>query len=354
MDDGYSNATDQWCTDKLIDNNGLFNIKLPQGLKGGYYLARPEILALHAANSGDPQFYTGCAQIFVRSDGDLVPESTVAIPGYVKAGEESVSFDIYNDDNSLYPVPGPAVAKLSSSSTAAGTSGSAQTEGLRPEGCICENANWCGVEVSSYTDEKGCWASAQECWDQGKVCWDTAPPTGDAGCQLWSDKCQAIDDACNAKDFTGPPNKGEDLTPKKSTIEPGTIIPTSGGGVETGAAAKTSSAVASSKPKSTEVATRKATSAVSSAKASSTEAPTEADGYDVASTEAPKKTTLKVTVPASESASAPAPTAPVCPSGYDCVTAYTTVVKTEVEYVTVYADSYKRRNIHGRRIGYDF
>lgn len=77
FDDGYDAGSDKWCSDKLIDNNGYFSVVLPKGLQGGYYLARPELLALHNANKGDPQFYTSCAQIFLQSDGDLVPESTV-------------------------------------------------------------------------------------------------------------------------------------------------------------------------------------------------------------------------------------------------------------------------------------
>jgi hypothetical protein len=353
MDDGYEKATDEWCTDKLIDNNGLLSVVLPKGLKGGYYLARPEILALHAANSGDPQFYTGCAQIFLESSGDLVPEETVSIPGYVKAGEDSVSFDIYNTDNALYTVPGPAVAKLSSSSSAAGADSQAQTsqtEGQRPEGCICENANWCGTEVSSYSDETGCWASAEECWTQGKKCWDSSPPTGNAGCSIWQTKCEGIQAQCKAKNFNGPPNEGKDLTPKHSTIDVGLIIATSGGGVDA-ATPKTSSAAAkssSSTPKSTSAAlSAPAEKTSSSKKATSTKV---ADGYDVAvptSTEAPKKTTMTLTVPASENA--PAPTGPACPAGYECVTQYTTVVKTEVEYVTVYADMKKRTTLHNRR-----
>ncbi|KAJ8107866.1 hypothetical protein OPT61_g8570 [Boeremia exigua] len=83
FENGYDSSSDSWCSDKIIDNNGLLNVKLPAGLEGGNYLARPEILALHAANDNDPQFYTGCAQIFLESDGNLVPESTVSIPGYV-------------------------------------------------------------------------------------------------------------------------------------------------------------------------------------------------------------------------------------------------------------------------------
>ena len=192
FDHGYDAGSDQWCSDKLIDNDGLFSVILPKGLQGGYYLVRPELLALHAANAGDPQFYASCYQVFLESDGDLVPEETVSIPGYVSPNDDSVTFDIYNRDNSEYTLPGPKVAKLTSSgSIASGSSSSvqtSQTEGKRPAGCICENGNWCGKEVSSYSDEAGCWASGQECWKQADDCWNSAGPTGNDGCEIWQQK----------------------------------------------------------------------------------------------------------------------------------------------------------------------
>jgi hypothetical protein len=146
------------CVDRLNANNGLLAVKLPSNLLGGDYLVRPEILALHNAANGDPQFYVGCAQIFLQSTGNLVPESTVSIPGYVKAGEESVSFNIWwNPDNKKYPNPGPAVAKYVAGDSGASTQAT-QKEGLRPAGCVMERANWCAYDLPSYTDATGCWA----------------------------------------------------------------------------------------------------------------------------------------------------------------------------------------------------
>ncbi|CAI6332511.1 unnamed protein product [Periconia digitata] len=221
---GYNKDTDRWCTDDLIDNKGHFSVKIPENLAGGYYLARPEVLALHNATNGDGQFYLGCGQIFVDSKGDLGPEkgSTVSIPGYVKAGDPSVQFNIYNKKNDQYKVAGPPVAKLVSG--ASSKSETTQTEGLKPEGCILENGNWCGKEVSSYSDEKGCWASGEECWAQDKKCWAEAGPTGGKLCKIWSAKCTAMNDACTAKQFTGPPNKGKDLTPEKAKIDVGPVM----------------------------------------------------------------------------------------------------------------------------------
>ena len=127
--------------------------------------------ALHNASIGAGQFYTGCAQLFLKSNGNLGPETTVAIPSdaYAKAGDPSVHFNIYENKNDQYKPPGPAIANLVPFSNIAmgdtATSQSTQTQGLEPPACICENANWCGFEVPDYKDQQGCWASSQACWN---------------------------------------------------------------------------------------------------------------------------------------------------------------------------------------------
>ena len=220
---GLDLDTNRWCSDELIDNRGLLSVQLPKGLEGGSYLARPEILALHAAPVGDPQFYTGCAQIFLESSGNLVPESTVSIPGYVDYNTPSTNFDVWNKKKLPYTLPGPAIAKLKAGTQKA--SSMKQTEGLRPEGCIMENGQWCGFEVPSYTDQKGCWASHENCWAQSRDCYAKATPSGFVGCKLWDDKCTDLRAQCKAKNFNGPPNKGKDLTPAKKPIDVGKILP---------------------------------------------------------------------------------------------------------------------------------
>ncbi|KAL1633143.1 hypothetical protein SLS58_011192 [Diplodia intermedia] len=225
-DEGYDEEQDLWCNQKLggADANGVYNhklsVNLPSGLEGGYYLARPELLALHAAaaNPPDPQFYTGCAQIFLQSSGNKRPDSTVSIPGYIKSDDPGVAFNIYKEPMDLpYLTPGPAVANLVSGGASGDVSKQmSQQEGLEPKNCIMEMGGWCGYEVPSYSDEKGCWASGEDCWTQNKACWDYSDKLatgGDPWCKIWEDKCQTINDNCNAKNFDGPPNKDKDLTP---------------------------------------------------------------------------------------------------------------------------------------------
>ena len=159
----YDESVNKWCTEKLIDNNGLLPVTLPEDLAGGYYLLRPELLALHNANQGDPQFFLGCAQLFLKSDSTGYPSDTVSIPGYVDMSNPAMTFNIYETPMALpYPGYGPAV--YNGSSTTGSKSNKAQSKiavkqtlGLKPAGCILQNANWCGYEVPSYTNETGCW-----------------------------------------------------------------------------------------------------------------------------------------------------------------------------------------------------
>lgn len=169
-DSGYNNVTQEWCTTQLIANDGLLSVNIPSDLAGGYYLVRPELLALHQADKSppNPQFYVGCAQIFLNSTGTALPSETVSIPGYVQAGDPSVDFDIYTVGSTFaYPMPGPAPyeggneASVKAHSVKTGLH--AQTEGLEPENCMLTVANWCGIELDSYSTEDGCWNVSGNC-----------------------------------------------------------------------------------------------------------------------------------------------------------------------------------------------
>lgn len=350
--EGYAGG--KWCTDKVIENGGFMSFSLPKGLQGGDYLVRPEILALHAvAGSNDPQFYTGCAQVFLESKGDLVPESTVSIPGYVKKNQPGTSFNIYYGmDPNTYQVPGPAIAKLVSGS---GSASSTQQANTVPDNCLLVNGNWCGKEIPDFSDSKGCWASTENCWNQNKDCWAKAGPTGGKGCKLWEAKCEAQSSACKANNFNGVLNKGKKLDFPLPSIKVGYVFPTQASGgssggnssppKSTGAASQPSAAPQySAAPSSNTKPSSKA--AVSSAKkVEQTPQPTVED-YKPAPTPTGRPTTI--VVPVSEGK--PAPTGFRCPRGMKCVT--NVVVATEVEYKTIQPNSYKRRSVHHRRHGH--
>jgi hypothetical protein len=212
--EGYDSTARKWCTEKLIANNGFLSVALPPSLPGGQYLARAELLALH--NAGEPQFYIGCAQIFVAGPASGPPsipsDHMASIPGYVHAGDRSVTFNIYNSRSATpasYPVPGPPAWTPSASATAAQQA--VQIEGKIPEDCIVKNANWCGVEVPQYTNEASCWRSSENCSKQEGECYRQAPPSGEANCEVFASHCQKIQGECSARRFKGPPEKGAKL-----------------------------------------------------------------------------------------------------------------------------------------------
>lgn len=219
--EGYDQATGKWCVDKLDDNRGHISVKLPANILGGYYLVRPEILALHAAQAPDydPQFYTGCAQVFIDSDGDQVPAKIVSIPGHVSAKDPGLTFNIYGKSLAAYPIPGPAIATFKSAGGSKPTTAGDQKEGLRPANCVLVAGNLCLTELASYSNENGCWAALKDCFNQNENCWKNAGLSAMHYCQFWEDnKCKPLESACNSRKFTGPPNQGKDITPKPSTL----------------------------------------------------------------------------------------------------------------------------------------
>lgn len=157
--EGYDDTTSQWCTEKLISDHGRIIVTIPTDIAGGYYLVRTELLALHQANLNppNPQFFVGCAQLFLTSTGTASPKSTVAIPGYVDLSKTAMAFNIWEKPMKLpYPEFGPPTYQSGGNSTQMASS-KEQTEGLKHAGCILESANWCGFEVASYMTQDGCW-----------------------------------------------------------------------------------------------------------------------------------------------------------------------------------------------------
>ena len=156
----YDSSSGKWCTEKLIDNNGHLSVKIPADIAGGYYLVRSELLALQQADKTppDPQFYVGCAQIFLSSTGSSTPGHTVSIPGYVDMSNPAMTFSIYNQPMKLpYPMFGPPVYTSGSAKRTLDTRTVQQAQGLKPVDCVLVNDNWCGREVASYSDQNGCW-----------------------------------------------------------------------------------------------------------------------------------------------------------------------------------------------------
>ncbi|KAL3477298.1 glycosyl hydrolase family 61-domain-containing protein [Aspergillus californicus] len=290
----YDDSTSQWCTDKLIANSGFLSVKVPQGIQGGPYLVRTELLALHAAQDTprDPQFYVGCAQVFVdgESGGD-VPTGVVIDASTYDLSIPGLVFNLYETPLALpYPSFGPAVYEPTARGLRSEGKEVVQGTGFEPAGCILVRDDWCGFEVDSYDTQDGCWASSKQCWDQGTSCWEPAPSTGNRVCQVWSDKCTNIDDQCNAGNWNGPPDAGKVLTPALKTISGSMAVFSGGVSSPSGSDSdetKSSSVVSSSAPTSTSTATATATATVSSesSSATGTQAETEVESTDTSASQ---------------------------------------------------------------------
>ncbi|KAG9238511.1 glycoside hydrolase family 61 protein [Amylocarpus encephaloides] len=208
-EEGYDEGKRQWCTEKLIHNDGILSVKIPDGLAGGYYLVRPEVLSLHESDKtpANPQFYVGCAQVFLDAPATTLPKDTVSIPGYVKISDPEVLFNIYTPKFPYKP-PGPAVYQPGVSASKEIAATAKPTEEQIPKGVVLTNANWMGIEVPQFSTADGCDQAAEDCWAQSKVCFDTAPPTGSANCKIWEAKCEGIRSTCK-NPAAGVPSMGK-------------------------------------------------------------------------------------------------------------------------------------------------
>lgn len=154
---GFDPATKKWPTER-VNADGVLSFEIPENLLGGYYLVRSELVALHS--TGAPQFYANCAQIFLESAGTDTPPDTVSIPGesYVTLDHPAMQYNVHDKklDHTRYPTWGPKLYDSSTSPHASSPFTETQTEGLKPEDCVLEVGNWCGIEASRYTDREGC------------------------------------------------------------------------------------------------------------------------------------------------------------------------------------------------------
>ncbi|WRT70441.1 uncharacterized protein IL334_007439 [Kwoniella shivajii] len=107
----------KWPSDTIVSTLAwTFNI--PTELAAGAYLVRHEILAMHT--SGAPQVYPVCFQANLASSGSVVPTQTTAFPAAYDTNDDFKTWNIYNEDNSQFVPPGPAVFNSAGSGSLSG------------------------------------------------------------------------------------------------------------------------------------------------------------------------------------------------------------------------------------------
>ncbi|OJT11784.1 Polysaccharide monooxygenase Cel61a [Trametes pubescens] len=112
IDEAGKTADGKWAaTDGLYATDSIYTITIPPKLMPGQYIIRHEIIALHGAfDYPGAQFYPSCIQIEVTGTGNALPTSgLVAFPGAYTPDTPGIVFDVYDNPDSTYPIPGPAV-----------------------------------------------------------------------------------------------------------------------------------------------------------------------------------------------------------------------------------------------------
>ncbi|KAI0380530.1 hypothetical protein F5Y04DRAFT_257579 [Hypomontagnella monticulosa] len=118
-------APGKWATTAdIAANGGRMNVRIPKGLKAGFYLIRAEMIGLHEADVSykknpirGAQFYPNCVQIEVQGDGDVELPEGVSFPGAYKWEDPGVVYDVYCSTKTTttapctttYQIPGPTV-----------------------------------------------------------------------------------------------------------------------------------------------------------------------------------------------------------------------------------------------------
>ncbi|KAG8700118.1 hypothetical protein FRC08_004919 [Ceratobasidium sp. 394] len=109
---------DDWATNKLIAAKGHISVTIPN-LAAGEYLIRPEIIALHEADTDftvnparGAQFYMECMQIKVVSSGPITLPAGIDFQKDYKPNGQGILFDVYGKPGSSYVSPGGKIASF--------------------------------------------------------------------------------------------------------------------------------------------------------------------------------------------------------------------------------------------------
>jgi cellulase len=107
---GQANEGGHWATDELRQNGGVNTATIPASIAPGRYILRNELIALHKAHEGVPEFYMQCGNIEVTGSGtdNLANSGIVAADIYRYDNPNLFGFDIYRyDAPNSYQIPGP-------------------------------------------------------------------------------------------------------------------------------------------------------------------------------------------------------------------------------------------------------
>lgn len=131
---GQANTQGTWATDAMRANGGVASATIPSSIAPGNYVLRNEIIALHKAHEGVPEFYPQCANIEVTGGGadDLSGQGVVSSQLYSTSDAQIFGFSVYDNRESTWVVPGPPLYSSAGAGSTGGSSNS--TGGAAPTG----------------------------------------------------------------------------------------------------------------------------------------------------------------------------------------------------------------------------
>ena len=134
---GPANTQGTWATDNMVSNGGVASATIPSDIAAGNYVLRNEIIALHKAHLGEPEFYMQCGNVEVTGAGtdDLSGAGVAASLLYSTVDTQIYGFSIYDNrgDGSEWIVPGGALySGAGSSPPTTGTPSNGTTPGTKP------------------------------------------------------------------------------------------------------------------------------------------------------------------------------------------------------------------------------
>jgi hypothetical protein len=122
-DDQYHQG--HWASDKLLEANWTWTLKLPKDIVAGSYILRHEIIALHGAHLPDgAQNNPQCVNLQIEGSGTANPKDVPATELYTP---DSVHYDIWINPLPAYTIPGPSLYTGGAGGGSGNSSGSSIT-----------------------------------------------------------------------------------------------------------------------------------------------------------------------------------------------------------------------------------
>ncbi|KAJ1805014.1 hypothetical protein LPJ56_006610 [Coemansia sp. RSA 2599] len=106
FEEGWDKKEKEWCTRKVIKNDGKLEFQIPNDIEPGLYYVRSELIALHQATTAGAQIYNNCALINVESTGGSLKPKGYEIPGIYTGKELALTWPRSNDPED-YPALNP-------------------------------------------------------------------------------------------------------------------------------------------------------------------------------------------------------------------------------------------------------